>query len=116
MNSGVHMTSWAFALLSARPPIAITHSPGCMFVTDLLDEALARSPVHNPEWTNFNRSDPGVTLIEVFAWMTDQLLYRLNRVPERHYLKFLEMIGVRLEPPREPHSRRDKPRHHHVRT
>ena len=28
---------------------------------DLLDEALARIPVHNPEWTNFNRSDPGVT-------------------------------------------------------
>ena len=38
---------------------------------DLLDEALARIPVHNPEWTNFNRSDPGVTLIELFAFLTE---------------------------------------------
>jgi hypothetical protein len=32
---------------------------------ELLDEALQRIPVHNPEWTNFNASDPGVTLIEL---------------------------------------------------
>ncbi len=44
-------------------------------------------------------SDPGVTLIETFAYMTDQLLYRLNRVPDRLYIKFLELIGVRLLPP-----------------
>ena len=40
-----------------------------------------------------------MTLIELFAWMTDQLLYRLNRVPDRNYIKFLELIGVRLFPP-----------------
>ena len=42
---------------------------------------------------------PGVTLIETFAFMTDQLLYRLNRVPDRLYIKFLELIGVHLLPP-----------------
>ena len=52
-----------------------------------------------PEWTDHNVSDPGVTLIETFAWMTDQLLYRLNRVPDSLYVKFLELIGVRLFPP-----------------
>src|SRR6202165_1476540 len=52
-----------------------------------------------PEWTDHNVSDPGVTLIETFAWMTDQVVYRLNRVPERNYIKFLELIGVRLFPP-----------------
>ena len=40
-----------------------------------------------------------MTLIELFAWMTDQLLYRLNRVPDRHYIKFLDLIGVSLFPP-----------------
>ncbi|MBV9581908.1 MAG: putative baseplate assembly protein, partial [Chloroflexi bacterium] len=45
-------------------------------------------------------SDPGVALIELFAWMTDLLLYRVNQVPDRMYVKFLELIGVRLEPPR----------------
>ncbi len=44
-------------------------------------------------------SDPGVTLIEAFAVMVDQLLYRLNRVPDVHYLRFLDLIGVRLFPP-----------------
>lgn len=65
---------------------------------DLLDEALARVPVHNPEWTNFNKSDPGVTLLEVFAFMTETLLYRANRIPELHRRKFLSLLGLQLEP------------------
>ncbi|MEP6925801.1 MAG: baseplate J/gp47 family protein [Pyrinomonadaceae bacterium] len=65
---------------------------------DLLDEALARIPVHNPEWTNFNRSDPGVTLIELFAFMTESLLYRANLIPERNRLKFLQLLGIPLQP------------------
>ena len=63
---------------------------------DLLDEALARIPVHNPEWTNFNQSDPGVTLIELFAFMTESLLYRANLIPERNRLKFLQLLGIPL--------------------
>src|SRR5881275_3339465 len=53
-----------------------------------------------PEWTDHNVSDPGVTLIELFAWMTDMLLYRVNQVPDKNYIKFLELIGVQLEEPR----------------
>ncbi len=64
----------------------------------LLDEALARIPVHTPEWTNFNRSDPGVTLIEVFAFLTETLLYRANQMPERNRRKFLSLLGVPLQP------------------
>jgi predicted phage baseplate assembly protein len=40
-----------------------------------------------------------VTLIELFAWMTDQVIYRLNRIPDKAYVKFLELLGVRLFPP-----------------
>jgi hypothetical protein len=65
---------------------------------DLLDEALARIPVHNPEWTNFNKSDPGVTLLELFAFLTENLLYRSNQIPERNRRKFLQLIGVPLKP------------------
>ena len=67
---------------------------------DLVDEAKRRVQTRCPEWTDHNVSDPGVTLIETFAWMTDQLLYRLNRVPDLNYVKFLELIGVTLLPPR----------------
>jgi predicted phage baseplate assembly protein len=66
---------------------------------ELVDEAKRLVQQRCPEWTDHNLSDPGVTLIELFAWMTDQVVYRLNRVPDRNYVKFLELIGVRLFPP-----------------
>ena len=66
---------------------------------DLVDDAKRLVQQRCPEWTDHNVSDPGVTLIETFAYMVDQLLYRLNRVPDRNYVKFLELIGVRLFPP-----------------
>jgi predicted phage baseplate assembly protein len=67
---------------------------------DVVDYAKSLIPRYCPEWTDHNVSDPGVTLIELFAWMTDMLLYRVNQVPEKNYIKFLELIGVRLDPPR----------------
>ncbi|MGE5673322.1 MAG: putative baseplate assembly protein [Mycobacterium leprae] len=64
---------------------------------EILDEALARIRVHTPEWTNFNESDPGVTLLELFAFMTDSLNYRANLIPERNRRKFLTLLGIPLE-------------------
>jgi hypothetical protein len=66
---------------------------------DIVDEAKKRIPHYLEEWTDHNVSDPGVTLIELFAWMTDMMLYRMNRLPERHYIKFMEMLGIRLQEP-----------------
>lgn len=65
---------------------------------DLVDDAKRMVMRRCPEWTDHNVSDPGVTLIETFAYMTDQLLFRLNQVPDRLYVKFLDMIGLRLIP------------------
>jgi len=65
----------------------------------ILSDSLARIPVHTPEWTNFNDADPGVTLLQLFAFMTDSLLYRANLIPERNRLKFLELLGIPLRPP-----------------
>ncbi|MFG2794558.1 putative baseplate assembly protein [Streptomyces sp. NPDC048419] len=66
---------------------------------DLVDDAKRLIMRRCPEWTDHNVSDPGITMIETFAYMTDQLLYRLNRVPDRLYIKFLNLIGVRMLPP-----------------
>lgn len=66
---------------------------------ELVAEAKARIPVHTPEWTNLNASDPGVTIVELFAFLTDNLLYRSNRIPEANRLKFLSMLGISLMPP-----------------
>ena len=64
---------------------------------DIVDQAKLLIPHYTQEWTDHNVSDPGVTLIELFAWMTDMLLYRVNQVPDKNYIKFLEMLGMRLE-------------------
>ena len=66
---------------------------------DMVDEAKKRIPHYCKEWTDHNVSDPGVTLIELFAWMTDILLYRLNQVPDLHYIRFMEMMGITLREP-----------------
>jgi len=66
---------------------------------ELVNECLLRIPRYCPEWSNYNPSDPGVTLIELFAWLTDQMLFRFNQVPRRHYVAFLELLGIRLQPP-----------------
>lgn len=64
---------------------------------DIVNEAKRLIPRYCPEWTDHNVSDPGVTLIELFAWMTDMLLYRLNRVPDKNYLRFMDLLGIRLQ-------------------
>lgn len=64
----------------------------------LLDDSLARVPIHTPEWTNFNQSDPGVTLVQLFAFLTETLLYRANQIPNRNRIKFLQLLGVPLQP------------------
>jgi predicted phage baseplate assembly protein len=66
---------------------------------DLVEECILRIPRYCQEWTDHNLSDPGITLIELFAWLTDQMLLRFNQVPRKNYVAFLELLGVRLQPP-----------------
>jgi hypothetical protein len=67
----------------------------------LVDELIARIPAHTPEWTNFNQADPGITLIQLFAHITESLLYRTNQIPDRNRAKFLNLLGLKLNPARE---------------
>lgn len=67
---------------------------------DLVAELLARIPAHTPEWTDPRVGDPGRTLIELFAWLGDALLYRVNLIPERQRLAFLRLLGEPLRPAR----------------
>lgn len=65
---------------------------------DILAEARTRIPRYTPEWTDLNDNDPGMALVQLLAWMTDLLVYRLGKVPQQNYLKFLELIGIQLRP------------------
>lgn len=65
---------------------------------DILAEAVRRIPVHNPEWTNHSDSDPGITLLQLFAFMTESVIYRANRIPERNRQRFLRLLGIGIRP------------------
>lgn len=65
---------------------------------DLMEEVKTLIPRYNEKWTNFNATDPGITILELLAWLSDQVLFRLNRIPEKSYINFLKMVGIDLEP------------------
>ncbi len=65
---------------------------------DLVQDMLASIPAHTPEWTIQQEGDPGRTLIELFAWLADSILYRANLIPERQRLAFLKLLGIPLQP------------------
>ena len=64
----------------------------------VVQQLLRRIPVYSPEWTDWNDSDPGVTLIQLFAYLAEQVGYRLNLVPEKNYVELLKLLGVQLRP------------------
>jgi predicted phage baseplate assembly protein len=66
---------------------------------ELVSEARTRIVRHAPEWTEHNVSDPGITLIELYAWLTELLVYRINRIPERLHFGLLALVGVEPRPP-----------------
>lgn len=65
---------------------------------DLVRQARSRIQRYTPEWTDFNDSDPGMTLVQLFAWLTEMIGVRLNQVPERNYIKFLQLLNLEREP------------------
>lgn len=64
--------------------------------SDIVDEARTRIPRYTPEWTDLNDNDPGMAMVQLLGWMTDLLIYRLGKVPQQNYIKFLELIGIEL--------------------
>ena len=63
--------------------------------SDLVDEARAMITRYAPNWTDHNIHDPGITLVELLAWLVEMDIYQLNRVPAAHKRKFLALVGVR---------------------
>jgi predicted phage baseplate assembly protein len=67
--------------------------------SDLVSDAVALIPQYAPQWTNQSPSDVGITLVELFAWLVEGLTYRLNRVPDKNYIAFLNLLGITRVPP-----------------
>ncbi len=65
----------------------------------LVEAARNRIIATCPAWSDLSASDPGMALVEVFAFISETIIYRLNRVPEKAYIAFLRLLGVNLLPP-----------------
>ena len=65
---------------------------------DLVADLVRRIPAHTPEWTTASDGDPGRTMIDLFAWLGDTILYRANLIPERQRLAFLRLLGAGMRP------------------
>ena len=64
----------------------------------LVAEARKLIPRYSPEWTDHNQSNPGITLVELFAWLSEIALYRIDLVTDQHRLKYLKLLGIRPQP------------------
>src|SRR5437867_3324614 len=62
------------------------------------------TPEWTPVWTDVNDNDPGITMVQVFAWLAELLTYRMNKVPELNYIKFLQLLGIELNPAEAAHA------------
>ena len=69
---------------------------------DIVNEIRTRiaryTPEWKPVWTDVNDSDPGITMVQVFAWLSEMLIYRMGKVPDLNYIKFLQLLGIELSP------------------
>ena len=63
---------------------------------DLVDEATALIPRLAPDWTDYNVSDPGITLIDLLAWITEADIFGLDRVPASHRERFVALAAVSI--------------------
>src|SRR5689334_469007 len=65
----------------------------------LVEEGAALLPRYAPGWTDHNLHDPGITLIDLLAWLVELDLYRLDRTSQATYGGFLRLVGIELRPP-----------------
>ena len=65
----------------------------------LLEECRLQIRRSCPDWTDLSPGDPGMMLLELFAHLTEIMVYRLNRLPDKAYVEFLRLLGVRILPP-----------------
>jgi predicted phage baseplate assembly protein len=65
----------------------------------LVEEGSALLPRYAPGWTDHNLHDPGITLIDLLAWLVEMDMYRLDRTSQAAYRAFLRLVGIELRPP-----------------
>ncbi|MDO4540790.1 MAG: baseplate J/gp47 family protein, partial [Syntrophomonadaceae bacterium] len=64
---------------------------------DIVETNRKRIPRLYPRWTDFNYHDPGITFMELFAWLKEVQQYHLDQIGVRNYIKYLKLFGMELK-------------------
>lgn len=72
--------------------------------TEILETAEKQIALLTSEWTNAQESDPGVTLIELFTWLTAIERKYLNRISPQSENKLLNLLGITRRPQQGSHT------------
>lgn len=65
------------------------------YFDDIIDEAKKMIPVVYPAWTDYNEHDPGITFLELFAWLKESQQYHMNQIGRENYLMYLNLLGMK---------------------
>jgi len=74
---------------------------------ELMSSAKARIAARTDEWTDFNPHDPGITILELLAWLADTHIYEADQLTDAHREKYLRLLGIEPRPPQPASVRLD---------
>ena len=60
---------------------------------EIIDEMISSIPKYSNKWTNYNASDPGITILELLSWIAEIDLYRINNITKDSYVNFLRLAA-----------------------
>jgi hypothetical protein len=66
--------------------------------SDLLKMSKGLVPHYTPEWAASDENDSGVALLNIFCHITENVVNRFNQVPQKNFVAFLDMLGIKLLP------------------
>lgn len=66
--------------------------------SDLVKVLEERIPHYTPQWQASDKNDPGVALIKIFAYLNEMLIHHYNQIPDKNFIAFLNMLGIKLLP------------------
>lgn len=61
----------------------------------LVELARSNLPISAPEWTDYNLSDPGITLVELLAWVADSQIYSIARDRRDERFAMAALLGLK---------------------
>ena len=60
---------------------------------EIVEDLVRTIPKYSKDWTNYNPSEPGIIMLEAFAYLADHLMYSVNQLPLKSYLHYMRRVA-----------------------